>query len=78
MYLHLRQSPYPGIRQAMTSFLLRVSPLHTGASIILLLPEVSASGDGADKPVISLWVEVKGASILGSGTGRAKEALAFA
>ena len=57
----------------MAAFLLRVRPLDTGASVILFLPEISASGNRAYKPVIPLWVKVKGTAILRLGTSGAKE-----
>ncbi len=68
MNLHLSQSPYSWVCQLMAALLLRICSLDTGASIILLLPEVNASWDGTDKPVIPLGVKVKGTSILGAGT----------
>ena len=77
MYLHLSQSPYSRVCQPVASLLLRISSLDTGASIILLLPQVSASGDGAYQAVVSLWVKIKGSPVAGLGTSRAKEALTF-
>ena len=61
----------------MAAFLLGISSLDTGASVILLLPEGSASGNRAYKPIITLWVKVKGTAILRLGTSGAKETLAF-
>ena len=62
----------------MTSFLFRVSPFHTGASIILLLPNIAPSRDRANQTIISLGVKVEGFSIGRQGAGGAKEALASA
>lgn len=62
----------------MTTILFRVSSFDTGASIILLLPEVSPSGDGTYETIISFRMKVKGASILGIGTSRSEKTLAFA
>jgi hypothetical protein len=47
----------------VAAFLLRVSPLHAGASIILLLPEVSSSGDRAYQAIIPLRVKIEGFSV---------------
>jgi hypothetical protein len=62
----------------MATFFLGVSPLHTGASVILLLPQVSSPGNRAYQAIISIGVKVEGLSIGRQGASRAKEALASA
>ena len=59
MNLHLSQSPYSGVCQPVASFLLRIGSLDTGASVILLLPQVSSSGDRDYRTVISLRMQIK-------------------
>ena len=71
---HIIQSSYPGICQVVATLLLRVSSLDAGASIILLLPQVSPSGDGTYQTIVALRVKVEGLSIRGQGAGGAKEA----
>ena len=78
MYLHLSQSPYSVVCQPVASFLLRVGSLDTGTGIILLLPQIAASGDRPDEAIVPVRIEVKGFTIAGAGTIRTKEALAFA
>ncbi len=61
----------------MAALLLGVSSLDTGTSVIFFLPESCPSGDGAYETIISVRVQVKGATILGPGTGRTEKAFAF-
>jgi hypothetical protein len=78
MNFDLSQPSYFGISQMVATFLLRVSSLDTSTSVIFLLPESSASRDRSYQPIIPFRVKVKGATIVGLGTGRAEKAFAFA
>ena len=59
----------------MATFLLGVSSLHTGASIILLPPDITPPGNRAYQAIIPLRVQVEGFSIGREGAVRAKETL---
>ena len=78
MDFHPGQSPYPEVCQTMATLFLGISPLHTGASVVLLLPQVSSPGGRAYQAIISIGVKVEGLSIVRQGAGGAKEALASA
>jgi len=57
---------------------LRMNTLHTGASTILLLPNIPPSRDRPYQPVIPLGVKIECSSIAREETPGMKEALASA
>ena len=63
MDFHVAQSSHSGVCQMVAALLLRVSPLRAGASIILLLPDIASSGDGAYQAVVPFRVEVEASPI---------------
>jgi len=62
----------------MAALFLGVSPLHTGTSVVLLLPQVSSPGNRAYQAIILIGVKVEGLSIGRQGASGTKEAPAFA
>ena len=78
MDFHIGQSSHPGICQAVAAFLFGVSPLHAGASVIFLLPDIASSGDRAYQAIISIGVKGEGLSIERQGASSAEETRAFA
>ena len=60
---HIAQPSHPWICQAVAALLFRVSSLHAGASIILLLPLVSPSRDRAYQTVVSVGMKIKASPV---------------
>jgi len=59
----------------VASLLIRVSPLHTGASVIFLLIQVSAFGNEAYQAVISLRMQIKSPPVERCGASSTKNTL---